>query len=85
MIPFIIVFIITILSMMYVNRLIKLKFKHEENCMWKIIHIIAYIIVFIPLLVVAYLVTEGNLIEIGILTITIITFLYLSFKKYNKI
>lgn len=79
MVPFIIVFTITILSMMYVNRLIKLKFKDEKNSRWKTIHIIAYIIVFIPLIIVAYLVTEGNLIEIGILTITI--FLYLSLKK----
>ncbi|MFT8352644.1 hypothetical protein [Clostridium saccharoperbutylacetonicum] len=81
MIPFIIVFTITILSMMYISRLIEFKFKYEENSIWKTIHIISYIIVFIPLLIVAYLVTEGNLIEIGILSITIAIFLYLSFKK----
>lgn len=79
MIPFIIVFTITILSMMYISRLIEFKFKYEENSIWKTIHIIAYIIVFIPLLIVAYLVTEGNLLELGILTIAI--FLYSSFKK----
>lgn len=82
MIPFVVIFIITILSVMYVDRLIKLKFKDEKNSIWKTIHIIAYIILFIPLLGLAYLVADGNLIEIGLLFITI--FLYLSFKKYKK-
>lgn|GEM_PF-4633146 len=82
MIPFIIIFIITILGMMYVDRLVKFKFGDEESSIWKVIHITAYVIVFIPLLGVAYLVSDGNLIEIGILSITIL--LYLGLKKYNK-
>lgn len=79
MIPFIIILIATILSMMYVDRLIKIKFRDEKNSRWKIIHVIAYIITFMPLLIVAFLVTDGNLIYIGILFIT--TFLSLSLKK----
>jgi hypothetical protein len=66
MIPFIIILIATILSMMYVDRLVKIKFRYEKNSRWKIIHIIT----FMPLLGVAFLVTDGNLIYIGILLIT---------------
>ncbi|POO91309.1 hypothetical protein C1H57_11205 [Clostridium sp. 2-1] len=82
MIPFIIIFIFTILSTIYIDRLVSIKFRDERRSVWKAIHIVAYIIIFIPLLCITYLVSDGNLIEIGILFLSIL--LYLSFKKYNK-
>ncbi|MBF7810531.1 hypothetical protein [Clostridium beijerinckii] len=82
MIPFIIIFIFTILSTIYIDRLVRIKFLEERRSVWKAIHIVAYIIIFIPLLCIAYLVSDGNLIEIGILFLSIL--LYLGFKKYNK-
>jgi heme/copper-type cytochrome/quinol oxidase subunit 2 len=55
-ISFIVVLAFTLLSVLYVNRLIKYKFNNEKRANWKKIHIIAYISVYIPLLIVLYLV-----------------------------
>lgn len=56
MISLIIVSIVTLLSAIYVYRLIKYKFKNEKRSIWKIIHIVAYIVVFMPLLIILYIV-----------------------------
>ncbi|WP_160689197.1 hypothetical protein [Clostridium sp. C2-6-12] len=64
MIPLIIVSIVTLLSTIYVNRLIKYKFRNEKRSVWKKLHIVAYIVVFMPLLIILYLVWTDFLIQL---------------------
>jgi len=83
MASFIIILIVAILSVMYVERLIKYKFRDEKKSVWKLIHIIAFTIVYIPLLgVISLLWIDADLIKRGMLVLSI--FLYLSYKKYKK-
>ena len=65
MISLIIVSIVTLLSAIYVNRLIKYKFKNEKRPIWKIIHILAYVAVFIPLLIIACVLWTDFLIQLN--------------------
>lgn len=84
MTAFIIIFIITILSTMYVDKLVKYKFQSEKNSIWKVIHVVAYLTLFTPLLVVVFLVSDENLIERGLLFMTILFYLgYKMSKKFN--
>jgi len=83
MFSFILILIVTIFGTMYINRLIKCKFSDEKRPLWKIIHIIAFIIGFIPFLGVWYLVLiDADIKEIVILII--VAFLYLIYKNYKK-
>ena len=80
---FILILIIIILGSMYIDRLIKYKFGHEKRAIWKIIHIIAFIIVYIPFLGVGYLVwIDSYVIEKGMLVIAVL--LYFGYNKYKK-
>lgn len=67
-ISLIIVSIVTLLSAIYVYRLIKYKFKNEKRSIWKVIHIVvyivAYIVVFMPLLIILYIVWTDFLIQL---------------------
>lgn len=82
---FIIILLITILSVMYVCRLVKYKFRDEKRPIWKLLHIAAFVIVFIPFLSVGLVMLIDNvyLIEKGILVVGIVL-LYLGYKKYTK-
>ena len=83
MASFILLLMISILGLMYVKRLIKYKFRDEKRPVWKIIHVIAFIIVYIPLLIFGYFaLIDAGLREIGILVIAV--FLYLIYKEYKK-
>ena len=79
----ILISIVTILGIMYINRLIKYKFSDEKRPIWRIIHIITFIIGFIPFLGIWYLVLiDADIKEIVILIIVI--FLYLIYKNYKN-
>jgi len=79
----ILISIVTILGIMYINRLIKYKFSDEKRPIWRIIHIITFIIGFIPFLGIWYLVLiDADIKEIVILII--VAFLYLIYKNYKK-
>ena len=83
MFSFILILIVTIFGTMYINRLIKCKFSDEKRPLWERIHIIAFIIGFIPFLGVWYLVLiDADIKEIVILII--VAFLYLIYKNYKK-